>query len=94
MEYAIKEINERNDLLPNITLTYDIYDSCLKIPIALENSLRFLQENIVVGNKSASLCKPSVMIGPSSSEIATILSPFLTLFNLPQVRSSIFVLMH
>ena len=89
MEYAIKEINERNDLLPNITLTFDIYDSCLQIPIALENSLRLLQENIFFGNISKSLCKPSVMIGPHTSEIATFLSPFLTVFNLPQVRFSI-----
>ena len=93
MEYAIKEINERNDLLPNITLTYDIYDSFLQIPIALENSFKFLQENIFLGNKSESLCKPSVMIGPHSSEITTFLSPFLTLFNFPQVRFSICVLM-
>uniref|UniRef100_A0A672Z3Z2 Receptor ligand binding region domain-containing protein n=1 Tax=Sphaeramia orbicularis TaxID=375764 RepID=A0A672Z3Z2_9TELE len=39
MAFAIKEINERSDLLPRLRLGFDIRDSCDVIPVSLRASL-------------------------------------------------------
>lgn len=42
MMFAIREINEDQNLLPNITLGFDIRDSCNQIDLALGTAIEFL----------------------------------------------------
>lgn len=39
MMFAIEEINNRNDILPNFILGYRIYGSCPSIPLSVKASL-------------------------------------------------------
>ena len=65
MMYAIKEINENDRLLPDITLGYDIRDSCNKADLALGAALDFTLTPRIKGdykkkfdnnNKSSCFC--------------------------------------
>uniref|UniRef100_A0A3B4EAE4 G-protein coupled receptors family 3 profile domain-containing protein n=1 Tax=Pygocentrus nattereri TaxID=42514 RepID=A0A3B4EAE4_PYGNA len=41
MEFAIHEINNRTDVLPGITLGYQIHDSCSSVPMTVEVAFQF-----------------------------------------------------
>ncbi len=62
MMYAIKEINDNKSLLPDITLGFDIRDSCNKADLALGAALDFMLkptdkgDYIKFDNKSESSC--------------------------------------
>ena len=43
---AVDEINSRRDILPGVTLGYDVRDSCWTIPVALEQSIDFIRNKI------------------------------------------------
>jgi vomeronasal 2 receptor len=87
--FAIEEINRNPDLLPNITIGYDIYN----IPFTEKNILysAFLWRtgishplpNCDCGHKRTS---PAVLTGPSWSASAHI-GTFLQLYKIPQVRN-------
>ncbi|XP_041851781.1 extracellular calcium-sensing receptor-like [Melanotaenia boesemani] len=63
MTFAIKEINQRRDLLPNLKLGFHICDSCDDIPVSLKAS--FL---LVNGQPERSLRNESGMGGPSQEK--------------------------
>ena len=79
---TLEQINNDSSILPNITLGYDIRDSCWYSPIALEQSIDFIKDSISSmkaaagskGNTSNDAClaedrKPIVgLIGPGSSQ--------------------------
>ncbi|KAE8295209.1 Extracellular calcium-sensing receptor [Larimichthys crocea] len=46
MMFAIKEINNRSDLLPGVTLGYRIFDSCPSIPLSIRASLNLMNRTI------------------------------------------------
>ena len=73
------------DLLPNITLGYDIRDTCLSEKIGLNKSV-----DIVLANYSES-CPPMLLppvmavIGPLESYVSIQVTKFFHIFWLPQV---------
>jgi len=88
MIFTIEEINKNVSLLPNMTLGFDIYDSCFSIQIALESSLWFVKKRIDSDVGPEGFCTPRVVVGDYPSNILTFLSPLLAQFKLPQVETA------
>uniref|UniRef100_UPI00358FB052 extracellular calcium-sensing receptor-like n=1 Tax=Myxine glutinosa TaxID=7769 RepID=UPI00358FB052 len=86
MMFAIEEINQSTEVLPNITLGYLIYDVCRTMHTTLDATLNFLQE--MIDNDADFNCKPSAVIGPSQSGISSAVAQFLGLFYIPQISYS------
>ncbi|XP_034024142.1 extracellular calcium-sensing receptor-like [Thalassophryne amazonica] len=88
MAFAIEEINKNSNLLPNVTLGYDLYDNCLKVGIGLRAALSLASgrdeeikfSNTCVGN-------PPVLgiVGDYSSTHSIAISSVLGLYRVPMV---------
>ncbi|XP_066566566.1 extracellular calcium-sensing receptor-like [Amia ocellicauda] len=80
--FAIEEINNRSDILPNISLGYKIYDACRTVSLSIKASLALM--NVEQKNLSDQSCTKATtvhaIIGHSSSTptigIATTVGPF------------------
>ncbi|XP_066566560.1 extracellular calcium-sensing receptor-like [Amia ocellicauda] len=80
--FAIEEINNRSDILPNVSLGYKIYDSCRTVSLSIKASLALM--NMEQKNLSDESCTKAstvhAIIGHSSSTptigIATTVGPF------------------
>ncbi|XP_053567762.1 vomeronasal type-2 receptor 1-like [Bombina bombina] len=87
MMYAIEEINNRNDILPNITLGYQIFDTCFTISKAVESTLTFLTgQNETHPNFRCSAGAPlAAVIGAGGSALSIATARILGLYYFPQV---------
>ena len=97
---TLERINNDTAILPNITLGWDIRDSCWYSPIALEQSIDFIKNSIASleeGNRNDSLpaCgsrrhgKPIAgLIGPGSSQNSIQVQNMLQIFQIPQIGYS------
>lgn len=96
---TLEEINNDSSLLPNISLGYDIRDSCWYSPICLEQSIDFIKDSIASLDESESKnttdgCKtenrkPIVgLIGPGTSQNTIQVQNLLQIFKLPQIGYS------
>ncbi|XP_075450818.1 extracellular calcium-sensing receptor-like [Ascaphus truei] len=78
MMYAINEINNSSDLLPNISLGFSIYDSCMSQLRAIGGTLSLLSEkrnhSIMVG-----------IIGESMSDLSIPIARILGVLHFPQI---------
>nr|XP_015216157.1 PREDICTED: extracellular calcium-sensing receptor-like [Lepisosteus oculatus] len=88
MILAIEEINNRSDILPNVTLGYKIYDSCRSIPLSIKVSLELMNghEEGLLSNQSCT--KPSTVhaiIGQSSSTLAIGIAATVGPFRIPVI---------
>ena len=86
MLYTIDAINSDPDLLPNITLGYDIRDTCQSEKIGLDESADMVLANdseCCFGNSPL----PGVMavIGPLQSDVSIPIASFFRIFQMPQV---------
>ncbi|XP_043072418.1 extracellular calcium-sensing receptor-like [Puntigrus tetrazona] len=87
MVFAISEINNNPNLLPNITLGYQIYDNCLRLGVAFRGA------TALVGGTEETIsdlnCKgpPPVigLIGDPGSTHSIAISSVLGLFRLPMI---------
>ena len=101
MLLTLDEINNNPYILPNITLGWDIRDSCWYSPIAMEQGIDFIKDSIASVDKSmrnaskAKRCgslrnnRPIAgLIGPGSSENTIQVQSMLQMFNIPQIGYS------
>ncbi|XP_003498462.1 vomeronasal type-2 receptor 1 isoform X1 [Cricetulus griseus] len=87
MIHTIKEINERNDILPNHTLGYQIFDTCYTITKAMESALVFLtgQEEFQPNFRNSTGSILAAMVGAGGSSLSVAASRILGLYYMPQV---------
>nr|UIS42912.1 taste receptor type 1 member 1 [Heliothryx barroti] len=89
MRFAVEEINNSSTLLPNVTLGYDIYDTCSE-PANLHATLRALVEKDgreveVLANFSNYKPQAVAVIGPDCSDVALTTAAVLSVFLVPVI---------
>jgi hypothetical protein len=93
MQFAVEQINARNDLLPNVTLGFVQMDDCYNALKSLEVSVYFVEddcaENCNINNGSSSPFYRSYnvagIIGPLDSGTSVTISPYLGTLYVPQL---------
>ena len=66
--FAINKINESPELLPNLTLAYDIRDYCESTAKAMEHTYDFVRRNDIAFNSKRSSCSCASERNPTYSE--------------------------
>ncbi|XP_067863056.1 taste receptor type 1 member 1-like [Heptranchias perlo] len=89
MRFAVEEINNSSELLPNVTLGYLIFDNCAS-PINVKAVFDFALGNSRWGAEECQGlvgCRPrvSAILGPWGSEAALAIASVLHLFHIPQI---------
>ncbi|XP_059907924.1 G-protein coupled receptor family C group 6 member A-like [Gadus macrocephalus] len=92
MIFAIKRVNQRR-ALPNVTLGYDVYDTCGDVSLAMRMALNMSidqldpQCGLLPGRKPSSAPDPRVkaVIGEGSSEVSIAVARILTLSSIAQI---------
>ncbi|XP_069465110.1 extracellular calcium-sensing receptor-like [Ambystoma mexicanum] len=87
MIFAIEEINRSLQLLPNITLGFQIYDSCRMMQRSLEGTLWMLagQKNPAPNFRCQKNLPLLGIIGDAGSSCSIVMARILGLFRLPQI---------
>ena len=93
MLYAIDLVNSDPYLLPNITIGYDIRDTCMSENIGLDESIEFvfsddLCHDACLSTTSALNTTITAVIGATVSFVSIPVASLFRLFNLPQVSYS------
>uniref|UniRef100_A0A8D0B6C2 G-protein coupled receptors family 3 profile domain-containing protein n=1 Tax=Salvator merianae TaxID=96440 RepID=A0A8D0B6C2_SALMN len=87
MIHAINDINKRDDLLPDIKLGYQIYDTCFTMSKTVENSLSFLtgQNETTPVFRCSSGAPLAAVVGAGGSTLSIASSRILGLYYFPQI---------
>ncbi|XP_053546956.1 taste receptor type 1 member 2 [Bombina bombina] len=88
MRFAVEEINNMSTLLPNISLGYEVYDTCY-IHNNIHPALDFLSDEEVLDTKNNytnNTPKVIAVIGPDSSDAAETTSELFNLMLIPQMN--------
>lgn len=101
MIYAIREINQHTPrVLPNITIGYDIYDTCGDVSLAIRATLQMLkadsdpQSCLVPEDFHSALPEPKTkaVIGERHSEVSIAVARIVALSSVTQVSFLILVI--
>ncbi|XP_075433997.1 vomeronasal type-2 receptor 1-like [Ascaphus truei] len=86
MRFAMEEIDRRPDLLPNLTMGFQIYDSCRVLQRELDGTLKILTgQNQGIPNFSCREKPPlAAIIGHSTSTLSILMAHILGLYRSPQ----------
>ena len=82
---AMNEINRSPDILPNITLSYDIRDTCGLSNVALEQTVGLM--DLKKDNGSAGIGISGV-VGAALSDVSISVASLLRIFHIPQISHS------
>ncbi|XP_069053670.1 extracellular calcium-sensing receptor-like [Lepisosteus oculatus] len=88
MIFAIEEINNRSDILPNVSLGYKIYDSCRSIPLSIKVSLELMnvhEKGFVTDQSCTKPLTVHAIIGQSSSTITIGIAATVGPFRIPVI---------
>ncbi|KAM4722811.1 extracellular calcium-sensing receptor-like [Rhinophrynus dorsalis] len=88
MLFAIEEINMNPLLMPNVTLGFEVYDSCYSDTAAIESTMSFLSGNqIKIPNYSCNTApsKLAAVVGDSPSSGSVAIARILGLTLFPQI---------
>ncbi|CAF0958034.1 unnamed protein product [Didymodactylos carnosus] len=86
--WILDQINANQSILPNITLGYQIRDSCWYAPVALEQTIEFIGNSVLADNGQISRSRLAAIIGPGDSSITMQVHNILQLFEMPQIGYS------
>ena len=83
MVFAVDSINRDPNLLPNVTLAYNIRDTCGINNVALEETVEMME---LGGDNSDPLAVGiSGLVGPAQSDISMSVASLLRIFEVPQI---------
>ncbi|CAI5790552.1 vomeronasal type-2 receptor 26-like [Podarcis lilfordi] len=87
LAFAVKEINENPELLPNVSLGFHIYDSYTNARMTHQNTLKLLSSHkTVVPNFKCNKQKNLMaVIGGLDSEISLYMATLLGIYKIPQI---------
>ncbi|KAM6960548.1 extracellular calcium-sensing receptor-like [Aplochiton taeniatus] len=88
MAFAIEEINQNTDLLPNVTLGYNIYDNCLILGVAFRAAFALtcgIEEEFLMDKKCMGPPPLLGIIGDAYSSHSIAISNVLSPYRVPMV---------
>ncbi|XP_072314525.1 extracellular calcium-sensing receptor-like [Eucyclogobius newberryi] len=89
MMFAIEEINNSTELLPNVTLGYRIFDSCPSIPLSIRASLNLMNRYESEEGKSCErLSAVHAVIGETTSTSTIGIARTMGPFHIPVISHS------
>ena len=90
MIFATHQINNDSNLLPNISLGYDIRDYCENVTKATQIAYELLKHHCYTNTTNSKLGKKYItaLIGPSESSTALVIAGFLQMLNIPSISGT------
>ncbi|XP_078515241.1 extracellular calcium-sensing receptor-like [Lissotriton helveticus] len=90
MVFAIRELNQATDLLPNITLGFQIFDSCISEDRAIKGTLALLSGNrwTFPGYRCATRPLMAGIIGETFSFLSVPMARIMGVLHYPQISHS------
>ena len=88
MAYAITEINRNPTLLPNVTLGYNVYDTCLTTLVGFRAAMALVsgrEDHFLLGESCVGSPPVLGIVGPATSAASIALSRILGLYRVPMV---------
>ena len=85
MVFAIRSINADSTLLPNVSLTFDIRDTCSIPNKALEQSLSYVQTPVASRISNKSLAVSGIVGAGFKSSVSEAVASLFRLFKIPQI---------
>nr|XP_014346606.1 PREDICTED: extracellular calcium-sensing receptor-like [Latimeria chalumnae] len=87
MIFAIEEINQNQNLLPNITLGYEVYESCALPSVGLQGGMFLVtgQKELVPNYQCTSGTPLAIIIGDAISGTSIAMARVLGLYKYPQI---------